>query len=291
MSEDEQTDDNSPIGLLKQKVGHIYGAAAQRYIQEAVDICTADIRKWQKENAELGEELATAKSRAIDLAQSMWRVITSVWPEYKDIKPDDLKANIGEKVADLRRMYDAQKDEIFGLRRELALMAGESLTLSDALVNFFDQRSQWSERSFGPRDRYGGGTRVVKHIRKELKEIEAKPDDLEEWIDIILLAMDGAWRSAGADGKAFVEKLHEKQMVNFHRTWPDWRTLAPDQVAEHVRAPGEAPKPDEVPYEVDRIWSLIEEFEEQHPFTGEDGGSNDRALLFNLISQRFTPKE
>lgn len=40
----------------------------------------------------------------------------------------------------------------------------------------------------------------------------------------------------------------------------------------------------------DRIWALIEEFEKQRPFTGEDEGSNDRALLFNLISQHFTPK-
>ena len=36
----------------------------------------------------------------------------------------------------------------------------------------------------------------------------------------------------------------------------------------------------------DQIWALIKEFEEQHAF-----GSNDRALLFNLIAQRFVPRE
>lgn len=272
MSEDEQTDDNSPIGLLKQKVGTIYGAAAMRHIQEAVDICTTDIRKWQKENAELGEEVAAAKARAAEMSEAMWRVITAVWPAMKDVKPSDLKANIADKVVALRVRCEAA---------EAAHRNGEELAF------FFDQRAKWSEETFGPGDRYD---RVVKHIRKELKEIEAQPDDLEEWVDVVLLAMDGAWRSAGADGKAFVAKLHEKQQVNLTRKWPDWRTLAPGQVAEHVRGDGETRAAPDQPVEA-HIWALIEEFEKQHPFAGEDGGGNDRALLFNLISQRFAPRE
>ena len=46
--------------------------------------------------------------------------------------------------------------------------------------------------------------------------------------------MDGAWRSAGADGGQFVEALIAKDAKNRSRTWPDWRTLKPDEVSEHV---------------------------------------------------------
>lgn len=107
---------------------------------------------------------------------------------------------------------------------------------------FFDEKMVWSEKTFGPRDRYNG---LIAHIRKELVEIEAKPNDLEEWVDVVLLAMDGAWRSAGADGAAFVQALLLKQVKNVSRSWPDWRTLKPDQVLEHVREPVEAQQPAE----------------------------------------------
>lgn len=100
------------------------------------------------------------------------------------------------------------------------------------MVSFFDIKATWSRETFGPADRYAG---VVAHIRKELDEILAQPDDLEEWVDVALLAMDGAWRSAGADGARFVEALVAKDTKNRTRTWPDWRTLAPDTVSEHVK--------------------------------------------------------
>lgn len=99
------------------------------------------------------------------------------------------------------------------------------------LTSFFNEKRRWSEETFGPGDRYAG---VVEHIRKELDEILEKPDDLVEWIDVVLLAMDGAWRSAGADGERFVRTLTEKQEKNTRRSWPDWRTLRPNQVSEHV---------------------------------------------------------
>jgi len=93
---------------------------------------------------------------------------------------------------------------------------------------FFDEKAAWSLATFGPSDRYD---RVVAHIRKELEEIEADPTDLEEWIDVVQLAMDGAWRAAGADGARFVEALITKHRKNLARKW----TVGPDGVAEHVR--------------------------------------------------------
>lgn len=99
------------------------------------------------------------------------------------------------------------------------------------LLEFFDRRAEWSAQTFGPGDRTQG---VVAHIRKELLEIEAEPSDLEEWVDVVLLAMDGAWRSAGASGLRFANALQAKQAKNTTRTWPDWRAAGPDQPIEHV---------------------------------------------------------
>ena len=93
----------------------------------------------------------------------------------------------------------------------------------------------FSLATFGPGDRSAG---VVAHIRKELLEIEAKPDDLEEWIDVAILAFDGAWR-AGYTADEIVAALAAKQAKNEARTWPDWRTASPDALIEHVKAEGE----------------------------------------------------
>lgn len=102
---------------------------------------------------------------------------------------------------------------------------------------FFDAFAAWSRDTFGPMDRYAT---VVAHIRKELEEVEAKPSDLDEWVDVALLAMDGAWRSAGADGRAFVLAMMAKDEKNRKRSWPDWRD-SPGAVTEHIRE-GEEPR-------------------------------------------------
>lgn len=109
-----------------------------------------------------------------------------------------------------------------------------------SFARFFDAKAVWSKETFGPGDRYAG---VIEHIRKELLEVAEKPSDLTEWVDVVLLAMDGAWRSAGADGQAFVEALVAKDTKNRGRTWPDWRTLKPGDVSEHVSEPVVPPMP------------------------------------------------
>ncbi len=99
------------------------------------------------------------------------------------------------------------------------------------IANFFDAKAAWSMETFGPGDRYVG---VIDHIRKELLEVAEKPSDLTEWVDVVLLAMDGAWRSAGADGQAFADAMISKDIRNRGRSWPDWRTLKPGEVSEHI---------------------------------------------------------
>jgi hypothetical protein len=98
-----------------------------------------------------------------------------------------------------------------------------------------DQR-QFSEATFGP----GASTaRILDHIRKELLEIEADPKDLTEWIDVVILALDGAWRQ-GYTPEEICEALYRKQKRNRERDWPDYRTVAQDKAVEHIRKIKEA---------------------------------------------------
>ncbi|WP_175783719.1 dATP/dGTP pyrophosphohydrolase domain-containing protein [Burkholderia ambifaria] len=95
---------------------------------------------------------------------------------------------------------------------------------------FLRRQRAFSARTFGP----GRLTaRVCDHIRKELTEVEAAPDDLREWIDVILLGLDGAWRT-GATPEQITAALAAKLTTNEGRVWPDWRTCDPDRAIEHV---------------------------------------------------------
>jgi hypothetical protein len=93
---------------------------------------------------------------------------------------------------------------------------------------------EWSEATFGPGTRLLG---VLDHIRKELKEIEDDPTDLGEWVDVIILAFDGAWR-AGWEPQQIIDAIKAKQARNEARTWPDWRTASSDRAIEHIREAG-----------------------------------------------------
>lgn len=100
------------------------------------------------------------------------------------------------------------------------------------LIAHLQRQREWSERTFGPGARAAG---VIDHIRKELIEIESAPEDLSEWIDVVILALDGAWRS-GASSQEIAEALAAKQAKNESRVWPDWRTADPDKAIEHDRS-------------------------------------------------------
>ena len=117
------------------------------------------------------------------------------------------------------------------------------VTCQDCLVDFvrsdwvidadhLAHQREWSEETFGPGTRLLG---VLDHIRKELAEIEADPTDLSEWVDVIILAFDGAWR-AGWEPQQIIDAIKAKQAKNEARTWPDWRTMSADRAIEHDRS-------------------------------------------------------
>ncbi len=113
------------------------------------------------------------------------------------------------------------------------------------LQKHLERQRAWSSKTFGPGARPVG---ICDHIRKELLEIEAEPEDLSEWMDVVILGFDGAWRS-GHSIEAICDALQAKQIKNEGRTWPDWRTQPVDKAIEHVKVSGKCP--DCGAYEVD----------------------------------------
>ena len=109
------------------------------------------------------------------------------------------------------------------------------------------RRAEHSNLAFGPDFRWRG---ILDHLRKELAEVElAEGTDLEEWIDIILLGLDGATRCAlvQLDNPKSVSShirsttdvlraLEAKIEKNAARKWPDWRTADPNKAIEHDRS-------------------------------------------------------
>lgn len=99
------------------------------------------------------------------------------------------------------------------------------------LVAHLERQREFSMRTFGPGAR---PDTILDHIRKELKEIEADPHDLSEWVDVVLLAFDGAWRS-GHSPEEIAAAIVAKQAKNETRKWPDWRTVPAGKAVEHIR--------------------------------------------------------
>lgn len=86
------------------------------------------------------------------------------------------------------------------------------------IKKFLEDQKSWSEIQFGKGRRTIG---ICNHIRSELVEIEDNPDDLEEWIDVLLLAFDATWR-LGATPEDVVRTLLKKQRENMEkRKWGD----------------------------------------------------------------------
>lgn len=99
----------------------------------------------------------------------------------------------------------------------------------DLTAHLHRQRT-FALEAFGPEPRTAG---TLAHIRGELDEIAANPTDITEWIDVVILAFDGALRLFTPE--QITAALVAKQARNEQRTWPDWRTVPTDQPIEHIK--------------------------------------------------------
>lgn len=96
-------------------------------------------------------------------------------------------------------------------------------------AKWLQNNAEWSARTFGAGTRHEG---VLKHIEKEIEEVRAEPNSLEEWIDIAILAFDGMWRQ-GYTPEQIIEQMVSKQAKNFARKWPE--PPPQDQPSFHVK--------------------------------------------------------
>lgn len=105
--------------------------------------------------------------------------------------------------------------------------------------NYLRNHMKFSKKVFGNGARKNG---ILKHIRKEIDEVlvSKAPDELMEWVDILILGIDGATRhlvSQGLDQDEVIAKLtdalHRKQSINICRDWPEPKSE--DEPIEHVR--------------------------------------------------------
>ena len=100
------------------------------------------------------------------------------------------------------------------------------------LVQHLHRQQQWSIQTFGPPNNNTAG--IIDHIQKELVEVEKAPEDVFEWIDIVILAFDGALRN-GWKPEDIAEALQAKHEINESRKWPDWRTVEKGKAICHVK--------------------------------------------------------
>lgn len=211
----------------------------------------------------------TAYKDVLDLAHYMRQQIEQrmIWSEEvrqlreerdQAIRERDEAREDREKLSNLRRLTVAGfSDEMAAMSAERKrdrdriqeLLAANNDRLEQArtamLVPFLMGKAYWSLRTFGPGIRTKG---VCAHIRKELEEIEAEPLDLEEWVDVFMLATDGYWRAWAAmpqnQGRpfsemalAFVDDIRAKHAKNVARQWPKGK--GQDEAIEHVREGGD----------------------------------------------------
>ena len=99
------------------------------------------------------------------------------------------------------------------------------------LIAHLHRQREFSYRTFGEELNLG---RVISHLRKEIEEVAADSKDIFEWIDLMILTMDGAYRS-GHSPEQIVAALEEKQSINETRKWPDPTTIPLGQPVEHIR--------------------------------------------------------
>lgn len=120
-------------------------------------------------------------------------------------------------------------------------------TKTDSFEDYLRRHLEWGHATFGTPADGRGPKGPLDHLKKEVKEITDDPYDLEEWIDAVILSIDGFLR-AGGKLTMVLPMLLKKQAKNAGRDWPDWTTADPDKAIEHVRTADElaakAPKTD-----------------------------------------------
>ena len=104
----------------------------------------------------------------------------------------------------------------------------------------------FSKATYGPGTRTNG---VLDHLTKEIEEVRESGGSSDEWVDLVILSLDGLTRQLSfcnesdrriTESEQIAEvacrMIVNKQDRNENRTWPDWRTMSADKAIEHDRS-------------------------------------------------------
>jgi len=121
--------------------------------------------------------------------------------------------------------------------------------MTQDLTSHLLRQRAFSRATFGPGTRKAG---IIDHIRYELEELEQAVTldyTIEEWTDLVILSLDGLWRACELRSlpeshlltpemtrntiKLAVRSIRDKQSINEHRMWPDWRAADRTKAIKH----------------------------------------------------------
>jgi hypothetical protein len=129
---------------------------------------------------------------------------------------------VNEAIEAFNRMSPAEQEAALAIQREgfsRIYRPGERQavyeTPVDGLAAFMERHRAWIERTF-PRNATTEG--ITRHIEKECAEVRQKPDDLDEWIDILILGIHGYWRNGGT-AEDLLPRLNRKLTRNESRRY------------------------------------------------------------------------
>ena len=134
----------------------------------------------------------------------------------------------------------------------------EKNSLMAITADFIDEKFLWSTRTFGQHKNH---MKIINHIRKEAIEASHAPTDPEEWVDMILLALDGLSRICGLSGAEIIEQIAAKNDKNHQREWPPVQEVHDDHPIEHVKS---------LPSVPDRLEALAKIYRERNAVYGDN---------------------
>ena len=229
-----------------------FGRAAQRLFISQPPLSVAirqledELRAQLFERSSKGVRLTAAGEHLLERARQLLALSRQAAQETQDVAQgtrghlrlgfvgSSLYRGLPQALALLQQSHPQVRVDLLEANNRYQQEASEARVALKArfdLVGHLARQKAFSERTFGPGARTKG---IVDHIRKELREIEDAPSDIMEWVDVIILAFDGAWR-AGWAPQDIVDAIAAKQARNEKRRWPDWRTADPDKAIEHVQ--------------------------------------------------------
>lgn len=104
------------------------------------------------------------------------------------------------------------------------------IDLADKLTDLIADQSTWSQKTFGT-DQERGPLGALKHLEKEAREAQDKPNDGLEYADCFLLILDAS-RRAGIPIMKLLDLAKEKMKINKERKWGSANGNEP---VEHIR--------------------------------------------------------